>query len=119
MNELKNTFGTRLPYSESAEYMDNLMERCRNKAIAEAQASPKHNVCRVLTPVVAVAAMVAIVVTLTLKLALTPDAEQPQVLCSVESVEKSAPLSEVLASMSDDQIAEVGYYYTTDDIPEY
>ena len=46
------------------------------------------------------------------------DSDTGKVLCSVTSVEQSAPLSDVLASMSDDQLADVSYY-STDDIPEY
>ena len=66
------------------------------------------------------AAVVAIVATVALRLtSMTSGGNgDDAVLCSVETVEQSAPLSVVLASMTDDQLADVSYY-STDDIPEY
>ena len=111
-----NKVGKRLPYSEAPLYVDSLLEKCRLNAIAEAPRRKSHNVRRLWLTAASVAAVLAIVVTVTLKLTLGGDSDK--VLCSVTSVEQSALLSDVLASISDDQLADVSYY-STDDIPEY
>lgn len=117
MNELKKNFGNRLPYSEPAGYVENLLERCRHKAVSEASGRNNHVVRRLWLTLAGAAAVVA-VVAVALRLTVIDAPCEGAVLCSVESVEQSAPLSEVLASMTDDQLADVSYY-STDDIPEY
>ncbi len=121
MNDLKKTFGNGLPYSEPAGYVNKLLERCRDRAIAEAPRRRKNRaVSRLWLSVAGAAAVVAIVATVALRLtSMTSGGNgDDAVLCSVETVEQSAPLSVVLASMTDDQLADVSYY-STDDIPEY
>ena len=118
MDEMMNKVGKRLPYSEAPQYVDSLLEKCRLNAIAEAPRRKSRNVRRLWLTAASAAAVVAIVATVTLKLTLGGDSDTGKVLCSVTSVEQSAPLSDVLASMSDDQLADVSYY-STDDIPEY
>ena len=113
-----NKVGKRLPYSEAPQYVDSLLEKCRLNAIAEAPRRKSHNVRRLWLAASSAAAVLAIAATVTLKLTLSGDADSGKVLCSVTSVEQSAPLCDVLASMSDDQLADVSYY-STDDIPEY
>lgn len=119
MNDLFETTGKKLPYKEAPEYVDRLLERCRLNALEQAPQRRKKRVRHLWTTVTGVAAVAA---TVTLKLVMASggnaDASALYAECCVESVESSAPLSEVLASMTDDQLADV-VYYTTDDIPEY
>ncbi len=118
MNELIEKVGKRLPYSESPSYVDNLVEQSRINALAQAPSRKRQRVRRLWLTAASAAAVVALVATVALRLAFTAGYGQEQLLCSVETVEQSAPLSEVLASMTDEQLADIAYF-PTDDIPEY
>ena len=118
--------GTRLPYHESDEYICSLVNRCTDKAL---QSRPRHihhaAIRRIWLSVASIAAVVAVALTATLYIGMpspashnTDTSAQQLSACNIESIEKSAPLNEVINEMSDDQLAIVAYY-NTDDIPEY
>lgn len=119
--------GTRLPYNESDEYISSLVNRCADKALQSRPQKIRHTaIRRIWLSAASVAAVVAIALTATIYIIGTPahvshntDTSAQQLsACNIESIEKSAPLNEVINEMSDDQLAIVAYY-DTDDIPEY
>lgn len=125
-----NEIGKRLPYGETDEYVSNLVESCTNKAIRSADTKhlrPKFLWLRA-TKVAAIVA-VAVAAALSLKLLTSTNdnatgPEQPATAqnaeYSITDVKHSAPLNEVIAEMSDDQLAMVAYSPTDEiDIPEY
>ncbi len=118
--------GTRLPYHESDEYISSLVNRCADKAL---QSRPQHMrhaaIRRIWLSAASIAAVVAVTLTASLYVGTsspashnTDAAAMRLSACNMESIEKSAPLNEVIDEMSDEQLAIVAYY-NTDDIPEY
>ena len=118
--------GTRLPYNESDEYISSLVNRCADKALQSRPQQIRHAaIRRIWLSATSIAAVVAVALTATLYIGMSSPAShntdtsaQQLSACNIESIEKSAPLNEVINEMSDDQLAIVAYY-NTDDIPEY
>lgn len=119
--------GTRLPYHESDEYISSLVNRCADKALQSRPQHMRHAAIRRIW--LSAASIAAVVVAVALTATLYIDTSSPAShntdaaalqlsACNMESIEKSAPLNEVIDEMSDDQLAIVAYY-NTDDIPEY
>ena len=126
MNDLMEKNGKRLPYGETDQYVDSLVERCTINAIASTKMKGRKFTGR-LWWTASVAAALAIVLTTVINLhspaieesaASTPAMQISRVECDAESVEQSVPLNVALTQITDDQLASVAYY-STDDIPEY
>ena len=109
MNELKQFAGKRMPYKESDDYVARLIAKSADVAIAQAKQSQKARFKTVLVRWCSVAAMVAIIVGACWWN--TPESD-------FEQYKNSAPLADVLDSMSDEQVMSL-YCYELEEIPEY
>lgn len=98
--------GKRVPYKESDEYVARLISECADKAVRK---QPQALVVKVVWRVCAVAAIMLSAVLMFFNL--TGESEYERYL-------DSAPLSEVLSQMSDEDLMCVSYYEEYE-IPEY
>lgn len=104
------TIGKKMPYQESSEYLNQLIERTTETAIRQSQ-RPK-DVMRPLLRYVAAAAVVALFVFVGFSL-WSPTMEQ-----QVAQSEMSSPVDDFLNNISDEDVQLLAYY-DIDDIPEY
>lgn len=126
MNDLMNKVGKRLPYGETDDYVNRLIERCADRAIASAPSRRSARIRRLWIGWSSAAAVVAVAATAALRVAVHQPRSADEAVAgmamniesSAESVERSEPLNVVLTQMTDDQLASITYY-CTDDIPEY
>ena len=119
MNDLMNKVGKRLPYGETDDYVNRLIERCADRAIASAPSRRSARIRRLWIGWSSAAAVVAVAVAATA--ALRVAVHQPRsadeavagmalsIESSAESVERSEPLNVVLTQMTDDQLASITY----------
>ncbi len=110
MKELKKKVGKSLPYSETDDYVAQLITRSADAAISEVVPSRKRSVVLHWRKIaVSAAAVLALGLLCFSKLSGESDYEKYQ---------NSMPLSEVLNSLSDEKLMHVSYY-VIEDIPEY
>lgn len=105
------TVGKRLPYKETEGYVNDLVARCADRAIASRNAS------RLARPFmrrvgIAVTSMAAAL----LAAAVIFPAISGGSVTTVEAIAQSSSLGDVLSSMSNDELAAIDYY-SFDDIP--
>lgn len=121
MNEdLLNRIGRKLPYTEEEGYVEALIDRCADHAIAVGK--PRASKMKGLwIGVVAAAAVAAIAVTTLPGLLSTASqvssdtaAALAKIECTAASVNASDDLSTVLSEMSYDQLTQVSFYITDD-----
>ncbi len=121
----------RMPYNESEDYLDQLVERATDKAIREGR---KSYFQKILTPNVrplyagvAAAATVLLLVTIGITQVRTQDeqlaiTEQESVSLMADnkttSAEDAGPIDEFLNGLSDEEVQMLAYY-ELEDIPEY
>ncbi|MBQ9556749.1 MAG: hypothetical protein IJV05_11055 [Muribaculaceae bacterium] len=100
--------GKRLPYSESDEYLDGLIERTTEGALRQRSASPvkRHWV------LIASAAAALLVIGIGVKL-LNHGSQSPTV-----TMQSSGPIDEFLNTLTDEEVAMLPYY-EIEEIPEY
>lgn len=108
-DDMKQFPGKRMPYKESDEYITSLIQNCADRAVKGDMISSKINVKRIMWQVSAVAAV--LIIGFLAFFNLGTDSEYQRYL-------DSAPLNEVIASMSDEQVMDL-YCYELDEIPEY
>lgn len=107
MKDLEKYAGKRMPYKESDDYVARLIERSAENAV---QSSHKHSkVVRLALEIVSVAAVLAVGVMLFAGLNTESDYER---------IQNSMSLSEVLNSMSEEELMSIDCY-AIEDIPEY
>lgn len=110
MKELEKIAGKRMPYKEDNDYVARLIARSADVAVRKSSRSEKRNVImrlgRVLIPVAAVLLLVVLLFT-----NLNNESEY-------EKYQNAMTLSEVLNSLSDEELMCVSSY-VIEDIPEY
>lgn len=109
MKDLQQFAGKRMPYKEDSDYVSSLLDRCADKALAAKGGRGGENVKAFWLRVSSAAAVIA--VTLVMCFNLTRNSE-------FDNYKGSAPLADVIASMSDDQLMDIAAY-ELDEIPEY
>ena len=102
--------GKKMPYQESPEYLNQLIERTTETAIRQSQ-RPKA-VVRPLLRSVAAAAVAVLLVFVGVSV-WSPTAEQ-----QVVQSEMASPVDDFLNSISDEEVQLLAYY-DIDDVPEY
>lgn len=110
MKELKDKVGKKLPYREGNDYVAHLITRSADVAINGAVASSKSSVVLRWSRI-AVSAAAVLILGLLCFSKLNSESEY-------EAYKNSMSLSEVLNSMSDEDLMYVSYY-EIEDIPEY
>ena len=110
MNEFEK-IGKRMPYSESKDYIADLINKGTEKAIAESKPNLRSRFIRRTIIGTAAAAVMAGLVLTTVNF----ETSQEKLMNQLNS---TPSLEEVLNSLSDDQMAELSTY-SIDDIPEY
>ena len=108
MNKIINDIGKRMPYRESGEYLDNLIDATTEKAIAQHATAKKH--WRAIRQAAA-AAVVLLVVGLGIALFNVKSSQQV-------TMSNQGPLDEFLSTLSDEEAAQLTYY-EIEEIPEY
>lgn len=110
MKEFDEFAGKRMPYKESEEYVARLMESCAKRAIEAGEVKRKRgSVVRWTLEAVSVAAVLLLGVVLFVELNKESD---------YDKIRNSMTLSEVLSSMSEEELMSVNTY-VVDEIPEY
>ena len=108
MNNLSNEIGKRIPYRESEEYLDNLIDTATDKALARHAASKsRHRRLMVATT----AAMVLLIIGFGIAHFNGKD-HQPV------AETNQGPLDEFLSTLSDEEAAQLTFY-EIEEIPEY
>ena len=110
MRELQENIGKRLPYSESDEYLDSLIDKATENAIAR-KSRPRVN--RHLGMLLASAAAVALLV-----IGIGLSAHRHGHGSTVVATQTGSPLDEFLNSLSDEEAVQL-QYYEIEEIPEY
>lgn len=108
--ELFNEVGKRLPYRETRDYVDNLVQQATESAIT--RHSRRHRQ-RHLGMMMASAAAVALLVVGVAITVMHHESPQP-----VMTGNASGPLDEFLNTLSDEEAAQLPYY-EIEEIPEY
>lgn len=106
-----NEIGKRMPYSESSEYINNLIEVNVDKVLGNPKPNMHSRFIRKVVMSTAAAAAVIVGVFFTI-----PHGTQQDRI--MKQISQSKSLDEVLNSLNSEQIQELTDY-TTDDIPEY
>lgn len=109
MKDLEQFAGKKMPYKESDDYVARLIAKSADVAIAQTKQSQKAGFKTVFLRWCSVAAMIAIIVGAYWWKAPESDFEQ---------YKNSAPLADVLDSMSDEEVMNL-YCYELEEIPEY
>lgn len=109
MNELLYDIEKRLPYQESEEYIDALIDRTTQNAITHHAQS--HSKWRVTIMALSAAAVTLLVVGISITL-FNGQTSQPI------SMSSQGPLDEFLNTLSDEEAAQL-QYYEIEEIPEY
>lgn len=110
MKDLTKYVGKRMPYAENDEYVAQLIDRCTDKAIS-GKPNTQHRPT-LIKWLSAGASVAAVLITGVLVFSLQSKDN------AFDSYHNSMPLSEVLSSMSDEDLMCVSYY-ELDDLTEY
>lgn len=115
-DDFKPTVGKRLPYAETDEYIGSLIDRCADRAIAmrdsgKMRQQQKDSFMRRIG--IAVTSMAAAILAAAVIL---PAALDNNNNITAETIAQSSSLSDVLSSLSNDELATLDYY-TLEDLP--
>lgn len=111
MNELFNDIGHRLPYQESEDYLDNLIDATTEKAISRQHAAKRNRHWRVMA--ISAAASIALIIGIGFTLLNHDNKPSP-----VTAMDDTGPLDEFLNTLTDEEAAQL-QYYEIEEIPEY
>ena len=111
MNDLFSDIGKRLPYQESEDYLNNLIETAADNAISRQNAARK----RRHWGLIAISAAASIALIAGVGFTIFNQQEQSSV---VTAVNDSGPLDEFLNSLTQEEAAQL-QYYEIEEIPEY
>lgn len=109
MNQIFNNIGKRLPYQESEEYLNDLIDKSTEKAIMQHSAARKN--WRPMLMAASAAAVTLLILGFGLNLFNGREA-QPV------SMSNQSPLEEFLSSLSDEEASQLPFY-EIEEIPEY
>ena len=111
MNDLFNDIGKRLPYQESEDYLNNLIDATAEKAISRHATVSK----RRQWALIALSAAASIAIIAGVGITILHQQERPSIMTAVN---ESGPLDEFLNSLSKEEAAQL-QYYEIEEIPEY
>lgn len=110
MKDLLNDIGKKMPYSESQEYLDGLIDRATEQAVK------RHVVARGKRRWGVMAASAAAVALLLVGIGLSVmnnESQRPSV-----TIQTQSPIDEFLGSLTDEEVAQLPYI-EIEEIPEY
>lgn len=110
LKDILNDIGKKMPYNESEEYLDGLIDRATDQAIKQ------HIVARGKRRWGVMAASAAAVALLLVSIGLTVmnnESQRPDVTLQTQS-----PIDEFLSSLTDEEVAQLPYI-EIEEIPEY
>ena len=107
MNNVFNNIGKKMPYRESEEYLDNLIDVTIEKAIHQASTRRRQRVGIIIASAAAVALLVV-----GIGLTLFNGQSDPV------AISDQGPLDEFLSTLSDEEAAQLSFY-EIEEIPEY
>lgn len=110
MKELLNDIGKKMPYSESEEYLDGLIDRTTDQAIKRQAMGRRRRRWGVMLASAAAVALLVISIGLTV---ISNESQQPAV-----TLQSGGPIDEFLGSLSDEEVAQLPYI-EIEEIPEY
>lgn len=109
-------FDKKMPFHETQEYVNDLVERCTEYALLNRR-KQKHALKSRITTYATSGIAAAIAITAILFTTLMPASESNGFNCTAETVANSKSLGTVLSQLSNDQLASLDYC-TFDDLPD-
>ncbi len=110
MKDLLNDIGKKMPYSESKEYLDGLIDRATEQAIKQHVTAKSRRRWAVTAASAAAVALLVISIGLTV---MNNDSQRAAVTLQTEG-----PIDEFLGSLTDEEVAQLPYI-EIEEIPEY
>lgn len=116
-DDFKPAIGKRLPYAETDEYIDSLVTRCADRAIALRDAhSGNHRRSSFVRRIgIAATSMAAAILAAAIIIPVAIDDSGSRI--TADTIARSSSLGEVLSSLSNDELATLDYY-TLEDLPD-
>lgn len=111
MNEQLDDIGKRLPYTESEEYLNNLIDTMTENAILQQPRAKKN---RHWGMMMAASAAAVVLLILGIGLSVIHQSSKTEAI----TLQTEGPIDEFLSSLSDEEAAQLPYY-EIDEIPEY
>ena len=110
MKELSDEIGKKMPYNESEEYLDNLIDRATEQAIKQHAVGRGRHRWTVMAASAAAVALLLISIGVTV---MNYESRQNAVTLQAEG-----PIDEFLSSLTDEEVAQLPYI-EIEEIPEY
>ena len=110
MNDLLNDIGKKMPYQESKDYLDRLLEQAAQKAIMHEHKRKSSR--RLAMMIISAAAVVLLVV----GIGLSVTGHGSKTVIATQQVE--SPMDQFLNSLSEEELSQLPYY-EIEEIPEY
>lgn len=110
MKDLLNDIGKKMPYSESQEYLDGLIDRTTDQAIKQHIVASSKRRWGVMAASAAAVALLLVSIGLTV---MNNESQRPSV-----SFQAQSPIDEFLGSLTDEEVAQLPYI-EIEEIPEY
>lgn len=110
MKDLLNDIGKKMPYSESQEYLDGLIDRTTDQAIKQQIVARSKRRWGVMAASAAAVALLLVSIGLTV---MNNESQRPTV-----SLQSQGPIDEFLGSLTDEEVAQLPYI-EIEEIPEY
>ena len=110
MKELSNEIGKQMPYNESEEYLDGLIDRATEQAIKQHAVGRGRYRWTVMTASAAAVAVLLISIGVTV---MNDESRQ-----TVVTLQSEGPIDEFLSSLTDEEVAQLPYI-EIEEIPAY
>ena len=116
-DDFKPAVGKRLPYAETDEYIDSLVARCADRAIALRDGSSSHRRSGSFMRRIGIAATSMAAAILAAAIIIPSAIDDSGSRITAATIAQSSSLGEVLSSLSNDELATLDYY-TLEDLPD-
>lgn len=110
MKDLLNDIGKKMPYTESQEYLDGLIDRTTEQAVKQHVVTRSRRRWGVMVASAAAVALLLVSIGLTV---MNNESQRPDVTLQTQS-----PIDEFLSSLTDEEVAQLPYI-EIEEIPEY
>jgi hypothetical protein len=110
MKDLLNDIGKKMPFSESQEYLDGLIDRTTEQAVKRHAVSGGKRPWGVMAASAAAVALLLVSIGLSV---MNNESQRPAV-----SLQGQSPIDEFLGSLTDEEVAQLPYI-EIEEIPEY
>lgn len=110
MKDLLNDIGKKMPYSESQEYLDGLIDRATEQAVKRHAVAGGKRRWGVMAASAAAVALLLVGIGLSV---MNNESQRPSV-----TIQPQSPIDEFLGSLTDEEVAQLPYI-EIEEIPEY